>query len=103
MYEYAQPAVNPLFEKANSIIVARLAFPNPSYTLSVTCSACGSNFYFDEVGVAPKIDEGIISNKHGVVRGFQFRFPCPRCRTLLRFDEDEIKTVAKAVPDSEHS
>lgn len=95
--------VNPAFEKANTVILARLAHPNPSYTLSVTCSACDNNFYFDEVKAAPKIDEGVISDAHGEVRGFQLRFPCPRCQTLLRFDEDEIKTVAKAVPDAQHS
>ena len=95
--------VNPLFEIADKVIVARLAYPNPSWMLTVTCSACGDNFYFDEVKVAPRIDEGVISDAHGEVRGFQFRFPCPWCQTLLRFDEDEIRTVAKAVPVDQHS
>jgi hypothetical protein len=95
--------VNPAFEKANSIIQARLANPNPSYLLGVTCGACGRSFYFDNLKAAPKIDEGVISDAHGEVRGFQFRFPCPGCQTLLRFDEDEIKTTAKAVPDAQHS
>ena len=95
--------VNPDFEKANSVILARLAFPNPSYMLTVTCVSCGNSFYFDEVKAAPKIDEGVISNAHGEVRGSQFRFPCLRCRTLLRFDEDEIKIVVKAMSDNAHS
>ena len=51
----------------------------------------------------PQIDHGVISDAHGVVMGYQFRFPCPDCGVMLRVDEDEIELRVWAVPDKQHS
>lgn len=76
---------------------------NASHYITVQCHECGSNFYLDNVGKEIQISQGIISDAHGVVEGYQFRFPCPSCGTFLRFDEDEVELRVRAVPDKQHS
>ncbi len=70
---------------------------------TVQCGACRCNFFFCHTFEVPKIDYGVISDAHGPVEGYQSRFPCPKCRVLLRIDEDEIELRAWAKPDSQHS
>ncbi len=70
---------------------------------TVQCGACKCNFLLYCTSGAPSIEHGIISDAHGEVEGYQFRFPCPDCGVLLRVDEDEIELRAWAKPDSQHS
>lgn len=76
---------------------------NASHYITVQCRECGGNFYLENAGEEIQISHGVISDAHGVVEGYQFRFPCPSCGILLRFDEDEVELRVRAVPDKQHS
>jgi len=79
------------------------AFQNMTAHTTVQCRSCKLNFFFSNVAEKPRVDHGVISNAHGIVEGYQFRFPCPHCETMLRVDEDELELRVCAVSDEAHS
>ncbi|MDO8429753.1 MAG: hypothetical protein Q7S73_00090 [bacterium] len=72
------------------------------YYTEVKCGECGRKHYLDEIKEM-QAQHGVISDAHGVVEGYQFRFNCPSCKTSLRVDEDEFRAYAHATLDSMHS
>jgi len=92
------------FKRINEIFVAGYADALQDITayITVQCGQCRMNFLFN-CARTPKIDYGIISDAHGIVRGYRFRFHCPNCGTLLRVDEDELEFRVWATPNSQHS
>jgi hypothetical protein len=43
------------------------------------------------------------NDNHSELLGWQVRFRCPDCDALIRFDQDEIKFTAHAIPAEKHS
>ena len=92
---------NPLVEEVLKKRLKTLQ-ENILYYSEIECGECGRKHYLDEI---KEIESkyGVISDAHGVVEGYQFRFNCPSCKTPLRVDEDEFKISAHATLESMHS
>jgi len=93
------------FKRVDKILETEFAkvVKNLSAHITVQCEQCKVNFYLNNIKVAPKVDFGVISNAHGDIEGFQFRFKCPRCGVLLRVDQDEPELRVWAKTDANHS